>query len=173
MYTNAPGIARAFAKKQPVRGRNIHKSVTPAELNFRGRRAILIYIALDGAAHPSQEVSLLKTKKLLFILNPRTVGLVPPGPGIDDKEQLLQLHGRYLLTRWTHPSKTMGNSIARRSADCNSANLAAVQKISGSAGSAGAFLEKDLAILPLFVYNTALQEESYKNNKPSARLLNN
>lgn len=39
--------------------------------------------------------------------------------------------------------------------------------------SAGAFLEKDLAILPLFVYNTALQEESYKNNKPSARLLNN
>ena len=83
MYTNAPGIARAFAKKQPVRGRNIHKSVTPAELNFRGRRAILIYIALDGAAHPSQEVSLLKTKKLLFILNPRAGRNKPHGPLFD------------------------------------------------------------------------------------------
>mgnify|MGYP000161129762 CR=1 FL=1 len=57
-----PGDCKGFRKKQPVRGRNIHKSVTPAELNFRGRRAILIYIALDGAAHPSQEVSLLKTR---------------------------------------------------------------------------------------------------------------
>ena len=83
MCTNAPGIARAFAKKQPVRGRNIHKSVTPAELNFRGRRAILIYIALDGAAHPSQEVSLWKTKKLLFILNPRAGRNKPHGPLFD------------------------------------------------------------------------------------------
>lgn len=82
-----PGDCKGFRKKTACSGEKHSQIRHTCGIEFPGAACYTnlhrFYIALDGAAHPSQEVSLLKTKKLLFILNPRAGRNKPHGPLFD------------------------------------------------------------------------------------------